>query len=202
MTKIIPTKFGNTKCRGCAATIPYGANVQWTKGAKGVLCMQCATASAPAAPVATPAAPVSTTEVAAYIVQLTGETMAQREQIALLSDALTLANSALEAARTALRAQQTKIARLRAANAMLAPATEQPEILAALVGDDTSAQDIVTADPVMDPADLIDVLAPGGVEAWLAHDLAQIATEKAMRNAEQADLDATNYGYDDTDCPI
>ena len=41
MTKIIATKFDNTKCRKCGCNIPYGAQVRWTKGEKGVTCVTC-----------------------------------------------------------------------------------------------------------------------------------------------------------------
>jgi len=41
MTKIIPTKFDNTKCRACGRHIAYGENVRWTKGEKGVTCVAC-----------------------------------------------------------------------------------------------------------------------------------------------------------------
>ena len=57
---------------------------------------------------------------------------------------------------------------------------------------------------------LIDVLAPGGVEAWLKHDLAQIAAEKAAKVKQELQLEGPDADAvarlvverEADDCPI
>jgi hypothetical protein len=176
MTKIIPTKFPNTRCRACGRFIPQGENVRWTKGEKGVTCVTC------------PGQTVHATTGAPVANETAWESLSRRFNIVQAeANMLRAQRDELQRHATELEAQVIdlldSLQRLRLFQAAHTPATEQPEI----------------TDVLADP-DLINVMAPGGVEAWLEAD-------KAVRAANQLSSAAlveaaTNALDTDDDCPI
>jgi uncharacterized coiled-coil protein SlyX len=186
--KILNSKF-DAKCKACGTFITAGDSVRWSKadGVSWTTCMACP--HEPKAKGTTPAKGLPATgEIAATVAaDLSRQLLAALDDCRALRARVgemeaTLAARAIEIARMSTLAHEARTERdeLRAQLRNLA---EGPLRFVDVPG---------TAPAVDDGDDLINVLAPGGVKACLAHDLAQIAAEKAA--AQQADAD--------DDCPI
>jgi hypothetical protein len=117
MTKIIPTRYDNTKCRACSRHIAHGENVRWTKGEKGVTCMNCPGHAVTPAPV-----DATTLRIAAA-----------HAEIARL-------NGSLATARDVFVTQRAEIATLRARLATLAAPGASPEIVAAILSEPNTGE--------------------------------------------------------------
>ena len=181
MSRILRTN-DNSRCKACNTAIPFGTNVRHT-GGYGVTCMDCPHAPDLAPQQAQPPA-------AGVAAQLTE----QLTEIARLNEALALARQTYRQQREEIATLQREVVRQ---NSLV---QEAVAVSAALKADRRVGP--LAQLPVEDPAedendgelddDLIDVMAPGGVEAWLAADLARIAAEKAAAPAVD----------EDDDCPI
>jgi hypothetical protein len=140
MTKIIPTKFDNTRCRKCGCNIPYGTNVRWTKGEKGVTCVTC------------PGQVVNATTGAPVENETAWESLSRRFNIVqaeanTLRDKLATSEAVRRETAGYVVEQQAEIARLRSAlahelqlaAARVAP-SERPEVTDVLVAEAERAE--------------------------------------------------------------
>jgi hypothetical protein len=204
--KILNSKF-DSKCKACGTAIKgatvqpayEGDRVRWSKadGVTWVTCLAC-----PHEPKAkTPAngTPVAASDAALLAALADGQALRARIG-GLAHDIKLLDAAALDAAAT-IRALREDVARMNAAaheaaitieglrkerDRLTASLTHTQNVLGN-VQRERAALVAAGHDVIDDGPELIDVMAPGGVERWLAHDLAQIAAEKAAT---------------DDDCPI
>jgi hypothetical protein len=185
----------NGSCTACGADVRVGDQVQWIKGVKGVTCLGCPPPGSRAS-MLEPRPTNGTTHTSAADPQLQAalaDGQALRKRIGELQASLVLANETIALQSASLK----ELARNNDLN--------EREVTALRVERDGLRKGLIvhehdqivaekTAQELLD-GDLIDVMAPGGVERWLEHDLAQIAAEKIAKE-RQAIPTVTD------DCPI
>jgi hypothetical protein len=175
----ITSKYASV-CQSCGCTIIAGDQVNWVKGVKGVTCAACPAPNVQPAPGA----------VAPALQAAFADARALRARIGELEASLAAGREHFRTLRGERDALAASLALTK--NVLSDVQRERNELLhafTAILGTSTAAPTVT-----VDDGDLIDVMAPGGVEAWLAHDLAQIAAEKAAKASAPAD--------DTNDCPI
>jgi hypothetical protein len=194
-----------TKCQACNAQINPGDQINWVKGVKGVTCVGCP------APRSTPAngTPVAPTLDPALVAAL-ADGQALRARIGTMAAEAEALRTAVRGAAPAIEALRADVARMNAAardaeitieglrkerDRLIASLTHTQNVLGN-VQRERAALVAAGHNAVNDGPELIDVMAPGGVERWLEHDLAQIAAEKAATERQAIPV------ITDDDCPI
>lgn len=181
MSRIIRTRYDNSRCKACGTTIPYGTNVRHT-GSYGVTCMNCP--HAPDLQAASPQQPA-----AQSTATLAGELISrcEQERNAALSDA--------QALRKRIGDQDAVIAQLRAT---LATSESVRLALAAHVQELLAARDAaIFAQPVSTAlSDRND-----GYDRFLASSDGAPLDEIHPEESGSIEYDDRNHDADD-DCPI